>query len=45
VVLVNLSGRGDKDLDSVLAWDREHAEEGKLESFAEAAARHRGDTR
>ncbi|HXU44109.1 MAG TPA: tryptophan synthase subunit beta, partial [Thermoanaerobaculia bacterium] len=26
IVLVNLSGRGDKDLDSVLAFDREEAE-------------------
>jgi tryptophan synthase beta chain len=26
VLLVNLSGRGDKDLESVLAWDREHGE-------------------
>jgi len=25
VLLVNLSGRGDKDLDSVAAWDRERA--------------------
>jgi tryptophan synthase beta chain len=24
IILVNLSGRGDKDLESVLAWDREH---------------------
>jgi tryptophan synthase beta chain len=24
LILVNLSGRGDKDLESVLAWDREH---------------------
>ena len=24
IVLINLSGRGDKDLESVLAWDREH---------------------
>jgi tryptophan synthase beta chain len=45
VVLVNLSGRGDKDVESVLAWDREHAtEEGNVESFAAAAAR-RGETR
>src|SRR3954454_7279792 len=44
VILVNLSGRGDKDVDSVLAWDREHALEGNVESFAEAAAR-RGETR
>src|SRR5215203_3253199 len=40
VVLVNLSGRGDKDVESVLAWDREHAGgEGNVESFAAAAAR------
>jgi len=45
VILVNLSGRGDKDVESVLAWDREHAEKGKVESFAEAvAARQRGET-
>jgi tryptophan synthase beta chain len=28
IVLVNLSGRGDKDLDSVLAYDREHPRAG-----------------
>jgi len=46
VVLVNLSGRGDKDVESVIAWDREHAaqdggggEDGTVESFAAAAAR------
>ena len=44
VVVVNLSGRGDKDVESVLAWDREHSAEGTVESFAEAAAR-RGETR
>jgi tryptophan synthase beta chain len=38
VILVNLSGRGDKDVESVLAWDREHADNGNVESFAEAAA-------
>ncbi len=27
LVLVNLSGRGDKDLESVLAWDAEHPRE------------------
>jgi tryptophan synthase beta chain len=43
VVLVNLSGRGDKDLESVLAWDRQHVED-NVESFAAAAAR-RGETR
>ena len=26
IILVNLSGRGDKDVESVIAWDREHAE-------------------
>jgi tryptophan synthase beta chain len=46
VILVNLSGRGDKDVESVLAWDREHVTEGNVESFAEAAAaRQRGETR
>ncbi len=45
VVLVNLSGRGDKDVESVIAWDQEHARgEGNVESFAAAAAR-RGETR
>jgi len=44
VILVNLSGRGDKDVESVLAWDREHPPNGKVESFAAAAAR-RGETR
>lgn len=44
VILVNLSGRGDKDVESVLAWDREHPRDGKVESFAAAAAR-RGETR
>jgi tryptophan synthase beta chain len=27
IILVNLSGRGDKDVESVNAWDREHAAE------------------
>jgi tryptophan synthase beta chain len=46
VILVNLSGRGDKDVESVLAWDREHVVDGNVESFAEAAAaRQRGETR
>ena len=47
VILVNLSGRGDKDLESVLAWDREHAGSGtgKVESFESAAARRRGESR
>ena len=27
ILLVNLSGRGDKDVESVLAWDKEHAQE------------------
>jgi tryptophan synthase beta chain len=26
IILVNLSGRGDKDVESVIAWDRKHAE-------------------
>jgi tryptophan synthase beta chain len=43
VILVSLSGRGDKDVESVLAWDREHAGD-NVESFAAAAAR-RGETR
>jgi tryptophan synthase beta chain len=38
VILVSLSGRGDKDVESVLGWDREHADNGNVESFAEAAA-------
>ncbi len=29
VILVNLSGRGDKDLDSVLAWDAAHSAAGR----------------
>jgi tryptophan synthase beta chain len=49
IILVNLSGRGDKDVESVLGWDREHAgspeETGTVEHFAEAAARRRGETR
>ena len=46
VILVNLSGRGDKDVESVMAYDREHATEGNVESFAAAAAaRQRGETR
>jgi tryptophan synthase beta chain len=48
ILVVNLSGRGDKDVESVLDWDREHATEGqgKVESFAvAAAARQRGETR
>ncbi|REJ80651.1 MAG: tryptophan synthase subunit beta [Acidobacteria bacterium] len=27
IVLVNLSGRGDKDVESVMAWDRRHGEQ------------------
>jgi tryptophan synthase beta chain len=40
IIVVNLSGRGDKDVESVNEWDREHPVEGKgkVESFAEAAA-------
>jgi len=26
IILVNLSGRGDKDVESVIAWDKEHAQ-------------------
>jgi tryptophan synthase beta chain len=32
VLLVNLSGRGDKDVESVLAWDHEHGEEAEHEA-------------
>jgi tryptophan synthase beta chain len=46
IVLVNLSGRGDKDVESVIAYDREHAghggdgeKDGRVESFVAAAAR------
>jgi tryptophan synthase beta chain len=45
IILVNLSGRGDKDVESVIAFDREqaghgaHAEAAGVESFAAAAAR------
>src|SRR3954470_3394823 len=44
IILVNLSGRGDKDVESVIAYDREHAapgggEDATVESFAAAAAR------
>jgi tryptophan synthase beta chain len=46
VILVSLSGRGDKDVESVIAYDREHAAEGNVESFAAAAAaRQRGETK
>ncbi len=44
VILVNLSGRGDKDVESVLAWNRERASDGNVESFVAAAAR-RGENR
>ncbi|HWN41785.1 MAG TPA: tryptophan synthase subunit beta [Thermoanaerobaculia bacterium] len=27
IILVNLSGRGDKDVESVIAWDKQHSEE------------------
>ncbi|MFL6198739.1 MAG: tryptophan synthase subunit beta [Thermoanaerobaculia bacterium] len=27
IILVNLSGRGDKDVESVIAWDNQHSEE------------------
>jgi tryptophan synthase beta chain len=41
IILVNLSGRGDKDVESVIAYDREHADAdgAKVQSFAAAAAR------
>jgi tryptophan synthase beta chain len=39
VILVSLSGRGDKDVESVIAYDREHAAAGDVESFAAAAGR------
>ncbi len=44
VILVNLSGRGDKDVESVLAWNRGGAGDGNVESFVAAAAR-RGESR
>jgi hypothetical protein len=31
-LLVNLSGRGDKDVESVIAWDREHSGERQREA-------------
>jgi tryptophan synthase beta chain len=42
IVLVNLSGRGDKDLDSVLAWSAEHpaAAGGAATAAGEAALPH-----
>jgi tryptophan synthase beta chain len=48
VLLVNLSGRGDKDVESVLEYDREHAAPGpspQPEDFNAAAARRRGGAR
>jgi tryptophan synthase beta chain len=47
VILVNLSGRGDKDVESVIAYDRQQPAEDNVESFAAAAAaaRRRGETR
>jgi tryptophan synthase beta chain len=47
VILVNLSGRGDKDVESVIAYDRQKAAEDNVESFAAAAAaaRRRGETK
>jgi tryptophan synthase beta chain len=43
IVLVNLSGRGDKDMDTVLAYDRDHAAvEPTPLSFASGSARHTG---
>ncbi|MEA2693054.1 MAG: tryptophan synthase beta chain [Acidobacteriota bacterium] len=56
IILVNLSGRGDKDVESVLDYDREHAEHPAAhdpgaggspepEDFNAAAARRRGGAR
>jgi tryptophan synthase beta chain len=52
IILVNLSGRGDKDVESVLDYDREHAEHKadhggspEPEDFNAAAARRRGGAR
>jgi tryptophan synthase beta chain len=56
IILVNLSGRGDKDVESVLDYDREHAEHPAAhdpgaggspepEVFNAAAARRRGGAR
>jgi tryptophan synthase beta chain len=56
IILVNLSGRGDKDVESVLDYDREHAEHQAAhdpgaggspepEDFNAAAARRRGGAR
>jgi tryptophan synthase beta chain len=43
IVLVNLSGRGDKDLETVLAYDRDHAAADSTPlSFASGSARHTG---
>ena len=43
IILVNLSGRGDKDMESVLAYDRDHAAvEPTPLSFVLASSRHAG---
>ncbi len=39
IVLVNLSGRGDKDVESVLAWDREATGRGTADSDGSAGER------
>ncbi|HVS16184.1 MAG TPA: tryptophan synthase subunit beta [Thermoanaerobaculia bacterium] len=39
IVLVNLSGRGDKDVESVLAWDAEHPAAGRERAREAEAAR------
>ncbi|HVG06529.1 MAG TPA: hypothetical protein VNM67_02415, partial [Thermoanaerobaculia bacterium] len=36
IILVNLSGRGDKDVESVIAWDKQHPEQ-HTEEHAESA--------
>jgi tryptophan synthase beta chain len=36
IVLVNLSGRGDKDVESVMAWDAEHPRSGDVATAAVA---------
>ncbi|HKV09170.1 MAG TPA: hypothetical protein VJ725_13590, partial [Thermoanaerobaculia bacterium] len=48
IILVNLSGRGDKDVESVIAYDKAGDDEPKdnLKSFeSAAAARQRGEAR
>jgi tryptophan synthase beta chain len=45
IILVNLSGRGDKDVESVIAWDREHAESAEPAPVALVALAEGGDLR